>query len=99
MDNDPVTTNPENYKVIFENEHVRVLEYKDKPGHMTTPHHHPNSVMYTLSSFDRVLHFGNKKVSVHKEPNEVNWLDAQTHAGENTGNTETHVIFVELKEN
>ena len=26
------------------------------------------------------------------------WLPAQTHAGENTGTTPTHVLFVELKE-
>jgi hypothetical protein len=25
------------------------------------------------------------------------WLPAQTHAGENTGTTPTHVLFVELK--
>ena len=25
------------------------------------------------------------------------WLDAQTHSGENIGDTETHVLFVELK--
>jgi hypothetical protein len=42
--------------VIFENERVRVLEYTDQPGDMTTPHEHPDSVMYTLSSFQRRLH-------------------------------------------
>ena len=26
------------------------------------------------------------------------WLDAQVHSGENTGETPTHVVFVELKE-
>jgi hypothetical protein len=26
------------------------------------------------------------------------WLDAQEHSGHNIGNTETHVMFVELKE-
>ena len=26
------------------------------------------------------------------------WLPAQQHAGENIGNTETHVLFVELKQ-
>ncbi|MCC9175399.1 hypothetical protein [Arthrobacter sp. zg-Y179] len=28
----------------------------------------------------------------------VRWLPAQEHYGENTGETETHVFFVELKE-
>lgn len=46
-------TNPDHYRVIFENERVRVLEYTDQPGDMTTPHEHPDRVMYTLSSFQR----------------------------------------------
>jgi len=28
----------------------------------------------------------------------VNWLAAQEHSGENIGTTETHVLFVELKD-
>ena len=41
------------YRTIFENDRVRVLEYTDKPGYRTTRHGHPDSVMYTLSSFRR----------------------------------------------
>ena len=37
---DPVVTNPNLYKVIFENDQVRVLEYTDQPGDHTTPHEH-----------------------------------------------------------
>ena len=28
----------------------------------------------------------------------MRWLDAQEHAGENIGDTDTHSIFIELKE-
>jgi quercetin dioxygenase-like cupin family protein len=96
---DPTATDPDKYVVIFENERVRVLEYKDEPGQRTSPHDHPDSVMVTLSAFDRRLEaaFGEAR-EVHLEPGEVRWLDAQTHAGENTGTTPTHVIFVELKD-
>jgi hypothetical protein len=38
---DPVETNPELYRVVFENARVRVLEYLDHPGDATTPHRHP----------------------------------------------------------
>ena len=37
MSLDPVETNPDHYKVVFENERVRVLEYTDRPGERTTP--------------------------------------------------------------
>jgi hypothetical protein len=96
---DPTTTDPDKYKVIFENDRVRVLEYRDEPGQKTSPHAHPDSVMYTLSSFKRRLIGGSGETrDVALEPGEVRWLDAQTHSGENTGSTTTHVLFVELKE-
>lgn len=44
MAEDPTTTNPELYKTVFENDRVRVLEYRDKPGDRTLPHSHPDSV-------------------------------------------------------
>ena len=94
---DPVTTNPDHYKVVFENERVRVLEYTDQPGDRTTPHRHPDSVMYTLSSFSRRLISGDQEREVALEAGSVGWLPAQEHAGHNTGNTATHVLFVELK--
>lgn len=94
---DPVESNPEHYAVIFENERVRVLEYTDSPGDKTTPHEHPDSVMYTLSAFKRRLHSGDTHRDVELPAGLTNWLPAQKHFGENIGDTETHVLFVELK--
>jgi len=94
---DPAISNSEHYQVIFENERVRVLEYTDKPGDHTTPHEHPDSVMYTLSSFRRRLVSGETRREVEMEAGTVGWLPAQQHYGENIGETPTHVIFVELK--
>ena len=98
MSVDPVVTNPEHYTVVFENERVRVLEYTDAPGERTTPHRHPDSVMYTLSSFRRRLHAGGQHRDVEMAAGFTGWLPAQEHAGENIGDTETHVLFVELKD-
>jgi hypothetical protein len=98
MTADPVRTDPDKYRVILENDQVRVLEYRDLPGDKTHPHQHPDSVMYTLSAFERRLHAGQGMRDVVMEPGRAHWLPAQTHAGENTGATPTHVLFVELKE-
>ena len=95
---DPVESNPSLYKVVFENERVRVLEYHDRPGDRTTPHTHPDSVMVTLSGFDRRLSVGDQVREVSLVPGQAAWLPAQTHAGENIGTSETHVMFIELKE-
>ena len=97
MSLDPAVTNAEHYKVIFENDKVRVLEYNDQPGDRTTPHEHPDSVMYTLSSFRRRLVMGDMQREVELDSGTVGWLPAQQHHGENIGETPTHVIFVELK--
>jgi hypothetical protein len=95
---DPVETNPDSYVVIFENDRVRVLEYTDTPGHKTTPHEHPDSVMYTLSSFRRRLYAEDGETrDVEIPAGMAGWLPAQVHAGHNIGDTDTHVIFVELK--
>ena len=94
---DPAVSNPESYEVIFENDRVRVLEYRDQPGHRTTPHAHPDSVMYTLSSFRRRLIAGDQEREVELAAGQAMWLSAQQHAGHNIGDTETHVLFVELK--
>jgi quercetin dioxygenase-like cupin family protein len=96
---DPTTTDPDKYRVVFENDRVRVLEYRDEPGQRTSPHRHPDSVMYTLSSFERrlVADAGQTR-DVTLEAGEVRWLDAQVHSGENIGQSPTHVLFVELKD-
>jgi hypothetical protein len=98
MSLDPAATNPQHYTVVFENDRVRVLEYTDLPGDVTTPHEHPDSVMYTLSSFHRRLVSGDGQREVAIEAGTVGWLPAQQHHGENIGDTPTHVLFVELKE-
>jgi beta-alanine degradation protein BauB len=98
MSLDPVETNPNHYKVVFENDRVRVLEYTDHPGDRTTPHEHPDSVMYTLSSFRRRLHWGDAHRDMEMPTGLTGWLPAQQHAGENIGDTPTHVLFVELKD-
>ncbi len=95
---DPTQTDPENYKVLFENARVRVLEYLDEPGTRTHDHDHPDSVMITLSGFQRRIHANGNNVDVNLPANQAKWLDAQTHRGENIGDTQTHTIFVELKE-
>ncbi len=98
MNLDPVVTNGDNYRVVLENDRVRVLEYLDQPGAVTTPHQHPDSVMYTLTSFRRRLVSGDVEREVELAAGTTGWLPAQQHHGENIGDTPTHVLFVELKD-
>lgn len=94
---DPVVTDPQLYKTIFENDQVRVLEYRDRPGDSTHQHRHPDSVMITLSSFRRRIQANGQEVEVELAAAQARWMGAQSHIGSNIGTTETHSIFVELK--
>jgi quercetin dioxygenase-like cupin family protein len=96
---DPTRTDPDRDKVLFENEHVRVLVYRDEPGQATNQHRHPDSLMHTLSSFERRLIAENgERGGVELDAGEVRWLAAQTHSGEDIGQTPRHVLFVELED-
>jgi beta-alanine degradation protein BauB len=98
MSDDPIVTNPDLYTVIFENERVRVLEYHDKPGNRTAPHRHPDSVMYPLGSFRRRITSGGRSVEVELTAGQARWVAAQEHSGENIGESDSHALFIELKE-
>ena len=95
---DPVITDSDKYKVVLEDDRVRVLEYRDSPGERTSPHHHSDFVLCALSAFRRkfVLSDG-REVVRDVRPGEVAWSKAQAHIGENVGSTDTHVLIVELK--
>ncbi|HEY6931434.1 MAG TPA: cytoplasmic protein [Thermoanaerobaculia bacterium] len=95
---DPVVTDGDKYRVILENERVRVLEYRDSPGQRTTPHYHPDYVLCALSAFKRKFVLSDGREAVREvRPGEVAWGKAQSHIGENVGSSETHVLIVELK--
>lgn len=95
---DPVVTDPTLYQVLFENERVRVLQYRDRPGDRTHPHRHPDSVMVTLSAFQRRVASGGRQADIELPAAHARWIGAQEHTGENIGGTETHAVFIELKE-
>lgn len=95
---DAAQTDGDKYRVILENDCVRVLDYQDRPGEKTHPHRHPDFVLYALSPFKRMLTLPDGKVLRREfKPGDVMWSDAQTHTGENVGDTPTHVVMVELK--
>ena len=95
---DAVQTDGDKYKVIFENECVRVLDYRDLPGDETQQHKHPAFVLYALTPFKRSITLPNGMVLQRQfEEGDVMWSDSQIHVGKNIGETPTHVVLVELK--
>ncbi len=98
MAQDPVSTDGDKYKVLLENERVRVLAYTDQPGGRTHQHEHPAFVVYALAPFKRKLSFADGRTMTREfKAGDVLYSNGETHVGENIGTTPTQVIMVELK--
>jgi hypothetical protein len=95
---DAVQTDGDKYKVVLENDCVRVLDYQDAPGDSTHQHSHPAFVLYALAPFKRTITLPDGKVLQRQfKQGDVMWSNSQTHIGTNSGDTATHVILVETK--
>lgn len=95
---DPVKLYPDRYKVLFENEKVRVLELRDKPGDKSVMHSHPSYVVYVFKDFKRrFFRPDGKSKDLEGKAGTAMWSEAVTHAEENIDTTETHVLLIELK--
>jgi quinol monooxygenase YgiN/quercetin dioxygenase-like cupin family protein len=95
---DPVPLYPDNYKVLLENDQVRVLDFQLKKGAKERLHSHPAAVTYVISPFKIRFTFadGSSKIREGKA-GDVFYGDAISHSPENIGDTDAHGILVELK--
>ncbi len=95
---DPITTDGDKYKVRFENDRIRVLEYRDLPGQKTNQHYHRPFVLFALTPFKRTITLPDGKVLTREfKAGDMLQSEAQTHIGANIGDTPTHVIMIEMK--
>jgi quercetin dioxygenase-like cupin family protein len=95
---DPVKLDSKHYKVVFNNDQVRVLRARYGPHEKSVMHEHPASVAvfmtdghskFTLpdgTSQDRTL-----------KAHDAMWADAGKHLPENVGDKSFEVIVIELK--
>ena len=95
---DPVKTSPQYYKVLLENDQVRVLEYRLKAGGKEPMHSHPAGVVYVLSSGKLKFSYPDGRTEEKTAATgETIWREPTTHAVENVGDTEAHAIAIDLK--
>jgi beta-alanine degradation protein BauB len=71
------------YKLLFENERVRVFEVRFKPGERIAMHSHPDHVVYVLDNGKLKLSYPDgKSVEVVLQAGQTLWIPAETHAAE-----------------
>lgn len=95
---DPVKVDPGHYKVVFENDSVRVLRITYRPGEKSVMHYHPASVaVYLTDGMTRMTTPDGKSQDAPAKAGGANWAPAGTHLPQNVGNRPFELILVELK--
>ena len=95
---DPVKLAPQYYTVKSENDRVRVLEYRLKPGEKEGMNSHPSYVVYFFGPAKlRATGPDGKSSDTSVTEGEVVLRDPLSHAVENIGTTELHALLIELK--
>jgi len=97
---DPVIESPDLYKVVLENDQVRVVEYAILPGQKDNWHTHPAKVSYILSGgLLKITPQVGEPFIVTEETGSASWFEAVgKHFGENVGSTPVRIVFVEIKQ-
>jgi beta-alanine degradation protein BauB len=99
---DAVQSQPQNYRVAFENDKLRVLEYNGRPGMGVCGdgmHSHPAHLTVLLSTGKVRIKTPDGKVEVQSDipVGATFWSEAGTHEVENISGSNMRSLLVELK--
>ena len=98
MAQDLAKLSPQDVKVLLENDRVRVLEVRHQPGVKEPMHSHPAYISYFLDDTKVKITSPDGKTTVRdRKAGEIQFSEPVTHALENIGTTEQHVLVIELK--
>lgn len=95
---DATKVDPKHYKVVFENDQVRVVRITYGPGEKSVMHYHPANVAVFLT--DNQVTFtlpDGKTVDLAGKKGEVVWDAGGKHLPQNTGDKAMEVLLVEPK--
>lgn len=95
---DALKVAPHAYRVVLENERVRVLDYRAGPGVKADMHSHPDLLAVAVRGGKVRFTLGNGETAeAELADGEAQFFEATEHMTENMGTTELHVIIIELK--
>ncbi len=97
---DPIEVSPQDYKVLAENENVRILEMRLKVGESDNMHSHPTMAAYFVQGGKARSTGPDGEIQEMDIPTgAAMFMPAWTHRVENIGDTELHAIYFETFEN
>jgi quercetin dioxygenase-like cupin family protein len=98
MAEDAAKVAPHIYKVLFENERVRILEVSMQPGDRSELHSHPDYFVYFLSGGKGKFTTPSGETEELEVPAGASmWRDAEEHKAVNVGDTAIRALFFEPK--
>jgi len=96
---DPVKVDAKHYKVVSENDQVRVLRIHYGPHEKSVMHNHPASVaVFLTDSKGQFTYPDGKKEPFTAKAGEARYGPAVTHLPENTSDKPFELVLTELKE-
>jgi quercetin dioxygenase-like cupin family protein len=98
MAKDAAEAAPNVYTVLFENERVRLLEARVRPGDGSAMHVHPNYLVYGLA--DSKVTFTTSSgdgADVELKAGQAMWREAEEHSAKNNGSADVVALLFELK--
>jgi quercetin dioxygenase-like cupin family protein len=88
----------EAHKVLLDNDQVRVLDVRLQPGQKIAMHSHPANVVYFVTDCKTNVTSPDGKTAVRDgKAGTAIWSGPLTHAAENIGPAECHLVQTELK--
>ena len=96
---DPVKISPGLFKILLENEHVRVVKYSLQPGEKDEWHTHPAKSSYVVNGGKLQVYLKNgQTIFADEKEGTVSWMGyVGEHYVENIGNTTVTIVFTEIK--
>ena len=95
---DPLRVCGDTHKLAFENRFLRVLEVRLPPGKIEPRHRHPHGMsVYFTDWRARVTADGGQPQVHERKAGMFAWNEAVIHTVENAGDTEGHILRIELK--
>lgn len=96
---DALAASPDHFRLLLENEEVRVLEYQLLPGERDHWHTHPPKVSFVVAGGRlRITTDDGKSFDVDETTDSAAWMGTLGwHFAENIGTTTVRIVLIEVK--
>jgi len=95
---DPVSVDPSDVKVTFENEQIRVLHARYPPHQKIATHSHPSRVVVYITDMHAVVTSASGATEeLRYKAGDSRWSEPVTHSVENLEDTPFEIVEIELK--